>query len=71
MIPLNPLVLVLIAFIKLGMRATNSCSKVAWELQIAFLKPPGECTLIFRRYCICSYHAFSAFVRYIRSVKGY
>jgi hypothetical protein len=31
------------------MGATNRFSKAAWELQMAFLKPPEECTQISRR----------------------
>jgi hypothetical protein len=31
------------------MGATNRFSEAAWELQMAFPKPPEECTQIFRR----------------------
>jgi hypothetical protein len=31
------------------MRAINRLSEAAWELQMAFLKLPGECTQISRR----------------------
>jgi hypothetical protein len=31
------------------MGATNRFSEAAWELQMALLKPPEECTQIFRR----------------------
>jgi hypothetical protein len=31
------------------MGATNRFSKAAWELQMAFLKPPEKCTQISRR----------------------
>jgi hypothetical protein len=41
------------------MGATNRFSEAAWELQMAFLKPPEECTQFpggFRK-AICSSHA--------------
>jgi hypothetical protein len=41
------------------MGATNRFSEVAWELQMAFLKPPEECKQFpggFRK-AICSSHA--------------
>jgi hypothetical protein len=31
------------------MGATDRFSEATWELQMAFLKPPEECTQIFRR----------------------
>jgi hypothetical protein len=41
------------------MGATNRFSKAAWELQMAFQKPPEECTQMSRslRKAICSFHA--------------
>jgi hypothetical protein len=38
----------LIAFLKPN-GSTNRFSEAAWELQMAFLKPPVECTQISRR----------------------
>jgi hypothetical protein len=48
-ISLNPLAVVFNCFSKAELGATDRFSEATWELQMAFLKPPEECTQISRR----------------------
>ncbi len=49
MLPLAKCFRIFTDFPKPSCCSANSCSKAPWELQIAFLKPPGNlCTLLRR-----------------------